>query len=277
MLFLWPGLSLAQDSMVLHTDTPGTIMDDALADSPAQVLVQPDPTGPELRADATYEGAAKNPNVNNSDIFYFILIMLLLMGVFRSVEPRFFKNLFESFLSTRRSARQVKSKIGQKNMINFLMLIIFYLVSGVYVYYIIHLFAYVPWLYRWPRPVMILLFSLGIMLVYFIKIGFLKLLGFLFEIDEYTDEYTMNISLINKMLTIILLPILCLLIFTSAGIAKIAALISLVIIFLAILNRYARSRESVSSLIKSNKFHFFIYLCASEILPFAVLAKIILK
>ncbi|MBX9449055.1 MAG: hypothetical protein KL787_04775, partial [Taibaiella sp.] len=67
----------------------------------------------------------------------------------------------------------------------------------------------------------------------------------------------MNISLINKMLTIILLPILCLLIFTSAGIAKIAALISFVIIFLAILNRYARSRESVSSLIKSNKFHFF--------------------
>lgn len=277
MLFLYPGLSIAQDNMGGHTDTLSTNVDDTWADSPAQVLVQPDLHVPESRPDLKYEGAAKNADVNNSDIFYFILIMLLLMGVFRSVEPRFFKNLFESFLSTRRSARVVKSKIGQKNMINFLMLIIFYLVSGVYVYYIIHLFAHVPWLYRWPRTVMILLFSLGIMLVYFIKIGFLKLLGFLFEIDEYTYEYTVNISLINKMLTIILLPTLCLLIFTSAGIAKIAALISFVIIFLAILNRYARSRESVSSLIKSNKFHFFIYLCASEILPFAVLAKIILK
>lgn len=223
------------------------------------------------------EGLFKQVQTNKTGVFYFILVVLLLFGIFRIMEPMYFKHLFESFLSTQKSVRHIKAKLGPHNLVHFMMTIVFYLVSGTYIYYALDLFADIPWMQRWPASVIILAFSVGVMLMYLIKSGFLMMLGSLFDIKESTNEYRYNISLINKILTLIMLPTILVMVFGGYKEARFFTLISFVIIGLALFNRYARSWDTVRYLVKNNRFHFFIYLCASEILPFVVLAKVILS
>lgn len=214
---------------------------------------------------------------SNTIIFYSLLAILLLLGMIRYSNSLFYKNIFKSFISTNNSFRHVKTQMGQQTLFNTLMNALFFIIAGIYIYYIIQVFApSVPLLSTRPF-INISIFSVSLLLIYGFKIAFLQLLGYLFSIDEYTNEYTFNILLINKILAVILLPFLCFMIFGGPAVAKITTILSFLVIGLAMLNRYARSRESMGRILKVNKFHFFIYLCASEFLPFAIIGKYILE
>lgn len=256
------------------------ILTDSLADTDSVSSVEEEATTPELVINPESEwkeGMLRAAEKNYTGIFYFLLLILLVLGIFRLMEPTYFKHLFESFLATKRSVRQIKSKLGPDNLVNFLMNVIFYIVGGTYLFYVLQLFTEAPWLNHWHGAVMIILFSSALMLVYLVKTGFLVVLGKLFLIQDITDEYRYNIALINKMLALILIPVIFIILFGSPEVSRVITLVSFVIIGLALLNRYARSWESARNLVKNNRFHFFIYLCAFEILPFVVLAKVILS
>lgn len=267
--------SLSSEGLVLDSLSAHDSQRLALEDSSYQPVEAP---AVQQYPEPEYEaGMPREAKQNHTGIFYFLLLILLILGIFRLIEPTYFKHLFESFIATKRSVRQVKSKLGPDNLVNFLMNIVFYLIGGAFLYYSIQLFADLEWIKRWTAPIMILLFSLGLMLVYFVKMGFLMVLGKLFLIKDITDEYRYNIALINKMLALILIPVIFIMLFGAPAVGRIVTLISFVIIGLAIFNRYARSWDSMRYLVKNNRFHFFIYLCAFEILPFVVLAKVILS
>lgn len=221
------------------------------------------------------EGALRTVH-NHTWVFYGLLLLLTLIGLIRLGNENYFKNLFKSFVSTQHSFRHIKMQVGQQQMANTLLSSLYYIVLGVFIFYAIELFSHGFTFINLSPSLILVILCFGVAIIYILRIGFLKLLGNLFDLKENTDEYIFNILLINKMLTLILIPILFIIAFGNIYFAKVSAIIGFVIIGFALLNRYARSRESMGKLLKTNKFHFFIYLCASEILPFIILGKLIL-
>lgn len=208
--------------------------------------------------------------------FYILLFILLSFGVFRQLDSGFFSRLFSSFMSTSGSIRFARAQVGQKSILSYWMNAMFFFVGSIYLYYVIYTLSPSFSIHDWSRPTIILVLSFGLIGVYLVKFLFLKMLGVLFNIEQFTDEYLFNVFLVNKVLAILLIPVIVLLMFAASAVAKVVAIASIVLVALALLNRYARSQETMRAMVKLNKFHFFIYLCTSEIIPIAILAKVVM-
>lgn len=274
---------IAQDSIAIdsNTQTSMTITDSLnstdssmMDDSSLSQIIVPPQSKPQSEQK---DGNKKTAQQNTTGIFYFLLALVFTLGLLRKSDANFYKHLFQSFISTKTSVRSIKSKISQRNLLHFILLVLFYVCAGLYLYYVIKIFAHPAWYQRWSMIVLVAGFALGILMIYLIRIGFLKLLGWLFNLKNYTEEYIFNINMVNQVFALILIPFLFLIVFSHENIAKIIAIFSFFIWFLAIVNRYARSRDSIGQMIRANKFHFFLYLCASEIMPFAILAKLVMN
>ena len=75
----------------------------------------------------------------------------------------------------------------------------------------------------------------------------------------------------------VLLPFVLLIAFAAPVYAGPALIVSAVLIALLFVSRYIRSWQVFGSFFQFSKFHFFTYLCASEILPLAVLMKLLVR
>jgi hypothetical protein len=76
---------------------------------------------------------------------------------------------------------------------------------------------------------------------------------------------------------VILLPLTILLAFASTEIAAVAATISFGVVTLLFVYRYFVSFGLLRSDLQLNPFHFFLYLCAVEILPMALIYKLLVE
>jgi hypothetical protein len=91
--------------------------------------------------------------------------------------------------------------------------------------------------------------------------------------QNVTDNYLFNVFLVNKILAIALLPFTIFLAFPNPIWASYLLMTSVILIAASFIVRYIQSWKVSSASFKLSKFHFFTYLCASEILPLAVLIK----
>jgi len=127
-------------------------------------------------------------------------------------------------------------------------------------------------------PSLLLLMLIGGMIVIYVgKYAVIKFSGWSFRVESITEHYLFNVFLVNKILAIILLPFIVLLAFATPVIAQPALIISFVLILVLFVNRYLRSWQVFGSFFQYSKFHFFTYLCASELLPLAVLMKLLVR
>jgi Na+-translocating ferredoxin:NAD+ oxidoreductase RnfD subunit len=117
----------------------------------------------------------------------------------------------------------------------------------------------------------------GTGLIYLTKYAAVRFSGWAFRVEGITEHYLFNVFLINKVLGITLMPFIIVLAFADHEWAQQVVIISFVVSGLLLLNRYIRSWEVFGSFFQYSKFHFFLYLCASELLPLAVLMKLLVK
>lgn len=73
------------------------------------------------------------------------------------------------------------------------------------------------------------------------------------------------------------MPFIVLLAFGNGAWMNSLIIFSFILIALLWLNRYIRSWQIFGSFFQYSKFHFFTYLCASELLPLAVLMKLMVQ
>jgi uncharacterized membrane protein len=153
--------------------------------------------------------------------------------------------------------------------------LIFCISLGLYLYYAINHIHNQKALSDYPVIVVILALILLLVVVYAVRFMFLKFTGWVFNISEITDNYTFNVFLINKILGIAIIPFTVILAFGTGQWVQASLFLSFVVIAILFLNRYVRSGVVFGYFIKFSKFHFFMYLCASELLPLAVLMKLV--
>jgi hypothetical protein len=217
------------------------------------------------------------PHKTTDRSFDFVIILLLIgsIAVFRFSNPIYFKNLFRAFRNQTLSARQLKDQISQNSAAGLAMDLVFCISMALYLYYVIAHLQHNNFTSKYPDGIILLAVLLLFSSIYVIRYLFLKFTGWVFNISEITDNYTFNVFLINKIMGILIIPFTVVLAFGQGAWVQVTLFLSLVFIAILFLNRYLRSGVVFGYFIKFSKFHFFMYLCASELLPLAVLMKVI--
>jgi hypothetical protein len=192
------------------------------------------------------------------------------------IDPKYLGQLWKSFRNPALSSRQLKDHLDNASFSSVLANIFFTITAGAYIYYLIKLF--IPQRTGGISPsLLIVMLIAGMMVIYLIKYAVMRFSGWAFKVEGITQHYVFNVFLINKLIGILLLPFTILMAFAEPALSGPAIILSLILVGLLLINRYTRSWQVFGSFFQYSRFHFFMYLCASELLPLAVLTKLLVR
>lgn len=204
------------------------------------------------------------------DLFYLLMGVLLLLAFIRSVFPRYFKNLFVLFFQTSLRQKQTRDQLLQDNLGSVFVNLLFIVSTSIYGALIIRHREWLDYPF-WH----VIFFGVALLsIVYFGKFLFLQFAGWVFNSREAAMNYTFTVFLVNKVLGISLIPFLFLMAFSASTLREVAFTVSIGLTGLLLLYRYVVSFTNIRNTLKVNALHFFLYLCAVEILPLLVLYKL---
>lgn len=207
------------------------------------------------------------------DLFYLMAGILFVLAFIRVAFPKYFRNLFLLFFQTSLRQKQTRDQLLQDNLASLLMNFLFVISAGLYITLLIRYknWTDIPfwWLAAGAASVL-----LG---VYLVKYLFLVFTGWVFNSKEAAGSYVFVVFLVNKVLGVLLIPFLLVLAFANPGIVQVAVTISLGVILLLLGYRYWVSFIAIRNKLKVNALHFLLYLCAVELLPLALIYKILMN
>lgn len=204
-------------------------------------------------------------------LFYTLCTVLLILGLFKTFFPAYFKNLFRVYFNTSLRQTQLADQLEQARFPSFIMNIFFIITAGIYIWLLFNYF-HPP---RFISQKLLLPFCiLSVAALYFIKFCLIKFMGWMSDIQETTDKYVFAIFLVNKITGIILVPIIILLAFLNRAWLPDVINISFMVLGLFFLSRYIKSYGAIERKIPLNAFHFIIYIAGAEIIPLFIIYKV---
>jgi hypothetical protein len=183
--------------------------------------------------------------------------------------PRYLNNLFIYFFRTSLRQKQTRDQLLQEQISSLLMNLMFFMITATFITLAV---AYFKWFtgefWRlWLGSVFFL------MLLYLGKFLFLRFAGWVFNTREAVGSYIFIVFMMNKMLGVLLIPVLLLVAFSAQPLVQAAFTVGWVVIILVFVYRYLVSFALFRNKIALNAFHFFIYLMAVEIIPLLLIYK----
>jgi hypothetical protein len=232
-------------------------------------------TGIKTHSSVSYDIQHLRPYRNLTPDFYVLAGLCIVLGLIRYGDPRYFTMLAGAYRGIG-GGRQWRDLLQAAALMNLAMNIFFCAVAGSYIYYIssgtaarMMSSAHAPFV----LPVLIA----GMMLIYTGKYLVIRFSGWVFRVEGLASDYLFNVFLVNKIISIVLLPFVIIIAFAGREWVQPMAILSGVMILGLLATRYLRSWSAFYAFFKGSRFHFFTYLCASEILPMAVLVKWLLR
>jgi hypothetical protein len=206
-------------------------------------------------------------------LFYLILILIFLFGFVNNVFPQYFSKLFKQFSQSSLRMIQYREQLLQNSLgsliINICFILSFSLMSTLLIFNR-HLLT----LSFWEGFFYINLFFTFLYVGKYIS---LQIAGYVFNSKELVNTYVFVVFMINKVLGVLLVPFILVLAFAKPIFHPYAIGGAALITVLLILYRYLFSLTSVRNKLHISSFHFFLYLCAFEILPLTILYKFIVQ
>lgn len=275
VLFLLFSVSLSYSQIDSNTSV---VIDTLIADTTLIADSIQTFSEPQIEVEELKEGSLRASKTEFKTFEFFLLLgILVLFGVIRLMDHEVYNHLFKKFLNTSLSIRPLKNVFQYFKLSNYVLNVLFFLISGLYLYYIMARWGLHPEFIIGQGHWLQMLFYISCVAVtYVVKLSFLSFVGYIFDMKKFSREYAFNILLVQQVMAVVLYPFLWMIVFMGTEMTKVGIVASIVIFALAFFNRYARSRDSIASLLKLNKFHFFIYLCTSEILPLLIIGKIMI-
>jgi hypothetical protein len=210
---------------------------------------------------------------SKDDLFYLLATTVMLLALCRYFYGRYFTNLFRVFFNTSLRQSQITDQLLQAKLPSLLFNLFFVIAGGVYIYLLFSFYHTVDKQNKW----LVIGLCIGVLgLIYCLKFGTLRFAGWLTGLKEITNTYIFIIFLINKIIGILLVPVIILLAFSEIDIANIAAMISLMLIGLLFLMRIIRSYGLLQNQLRISRFHFFLFIIGIELLPLLLIYKGIL-
>jgi len=206
---------------------------------------------------------------NNHFLFYLLIGTLLFASLIKAIFSKYFSDIFKIFFQSSFRQKQTREQLLQDSLPSLLMNILFFISSSIFITLIAkqyHLLIENFWL-------TLLYSTILITSVYFFKYIFLSFIGWVFNIAKTINAYVFTVFIINKLLGVILIPVILIMAFSLHNIAYVSLIIALILIAILFIYRYWLGIKSVRNSFKVSALHFFLYLCAVEVLPMVLLYK----
>jgi hypothetical protein len=211
--------------------------------------------------------------VSKDFLFYLILGVVFLLAFIKLVFPKFFRNLFILFFQTSIRQKQTREQLLQDSWAGLLINVLFFLSAGLFVTL---LTKYKSWsilpfwnLYGYITALLVI--------IYIGKFLFIGFAGWVFNNKEAAQGYVFLVSMVNRIMGIVLIPFIVFLAFANQQLLNIVVTLSIGLVVILFLYRYLVSFGSLRNNLKINPFHFFIYLCTVEVIPMALIYKLLVN
>ncbi len=212
--------------------------------------------------------AFKEP-VSKDILFYALLLVVVVFAIVKLIFPRYIKSIFSIIFQTQFRQIQTREQLLQDNVASMLLNILFIISTSFFIALYLNNISFIKYGFWYVA----LAACLIMVSIYLFKLLFTQFMGWIFNKSNAASTYTFIVFIINKILGIILLPLLFLIAFSDHLLAQKIINISLVIMLVLLLFRLVITYKSVSSILKTNAFHFFLYFCCIEILPLLIMFK----
>jgi len=206
-------------------------------------------------------------------LFYVLVFLVFLLGFIKTAFPKYFQNLFKLFFQTSLRQKQTKEQLAQDSFASLLINLLFLLSTGMFISLVIQY-------NQWTSLAFWLLYAYvtGILgIIYLGKYLFVSFAGWVFNNSTSAASYLFLVAVVNRIMGVVLLPLTVLLAFADPTIGGIVATISFGVVTLLFIYRYLVSFGLLRTDLQLNPFHFFLYLCAVEILPMALIYKLLVE
>ena len=205
-------------------------------------------------------------------IFYALVTLFIFFAIIKNGFYRYLQDLFNVFFRTTIRQRQAKDQLIQSPLPSLLLNLFFILSIGMF---LTLLFQYLQLGKQFSFWFLYLYCIIGLAAIYGLKFICLKFLGWIFQVSEATDSYIFIVFTTNKIIGIVLLPFLIVLAFAGGLISQVAMTLSLIVIFGLLIYRFFLSYMTVRRQVEISFFHFFLYLCAFELIPLLLINKLL--
>jgi hypothetical protein len=206
-------------------------------------------------------------------LFYAVIALIFLYSFIIQIAPQYIGKLFSQFSQSSLRMMQNREQLLQNSLASFIMNIGFVMSFSLLATLIIFNAHLLP-IHFWEGFMYMCLFFLGL---YFGKFICLTIAGYIFNTNELVQTYIFVVFMINKVLGILLIPFIGILAFARPVLHPFAIWGAGFLMALLILYRYLFSLTSVRNKLHVSSFHFFLYLCAFEIIPLLILYKLIVQ
>jgi Domain of unknown function (DUF4271) len=206
---------------------------------------------------------------NKDPLFYFIVGLFFLIGFIRVVFSKYINNIFTVFFQTSYRQKQLRDQLLQSKLASLLLNVFFVLVFSAYMCLLIGKNNWLHLNFWW----LLLYTSAIVSVVYTIKYLFLQFTGWIFNTPNATELYTFVVFLGNKIVAILLLPIVVVLAYDEGNFANTALIISYFLLGIALAYRFVISLGIIRTDLNVSGLHFFLYLCTVEVLPLLLMYK----
>ncbi len=228
----------------------------------------------DFNATADARRSPLKPFFGKETFFYVIIALLLLFATLRNAFAKYFNDLFRVFFRTTLKQRQIREQLMQTPLPSLAFNVFFVASASLYIGFLLYdYFAFRPvdsfWLFC-------LYAGMGLVAIYFVKFVALKLMGWMFSVQQAAESYIFIVFIINKVLGIFLLPFLVLLAFATGPLYSVALMVSWVGIVILFLYRFVLGLAAARKEVRFNLFHFVIYVAAFEVAPIFLLYRLLI-
>lgn len=206
-------------------------------------------------------------------LFYSLLLLIIFFALLRRLFPKYFNDLFRLFFRTTLKERQISEQLMQTPVPSILLNGFFTVSAGFYGSFLLTHFG----LNKTGDFWLLLLYCVGgLAVAYFVKFAWLKLAGWIFNMQYAASSYIFIVFIINKMIGILLLPFLLILAFSTGDVYSVGLTLSWCLIGGLLIYRLFLSYAVIRNQVKVSPFHFFLYFIAFEIVPLLLVYKALL-
>lgn len=281
-----------KDSIVRKTDSirpiarPDSLVKDSVALPPAPVI-----NTPLIRYITAFQATLlKHPYYNfagkpivmqvrerqgrNKDgLFYFMIGLFLYFALIKIFFGKYVNNIMTLFFRVTMRQQQIREQVLQTPLASLLLNILYFIAGGLFMAFVAGYYQIAPVKNFWLLAAYC---SAFLVIIYLGKFILLQIVGWIFNVRAATDTYIFIIFLVNKMIGIVLLPVLLLMAFPYPPLYPIVLTLAFIMLAIFLGYRFIISYKPIRNEIKVSRFHFFLYLCAFEIAPLLLIYKVLL-
>ena len=209
---------------------------------------------------------------SNTFVFWFILLSMVFLALLITIYKSLIIKIYRAFTNDN-ILKLLHREQGSIIAFPYLLLyILFFINAGAFTFFVFRFFDYIP------SAQSFLYFSvLSIGAFFLLKHVLLKIIELIFPVRKEIRIYSFSIVIFSIILGFMLIPFNIISAFAAPGLVKLGIYGGLGTILIVYMFRFLRGLFIASKFITFHKFHFFMYLCAVEIAPVLILAKILMN